>query len=115
MVRDHSPPANLFTEYPARGLAFAPVLAQLDRLLDDALISQQVRADLAPRAPLTTRRGRAATPVEVGLRMLVVKRLYRWRDAETAHFVHASKHVFVIFIPSVILIWNAVMFILRCY
>jgi IS5 family transposase len=90
MLRDHYPSANLFTEYPALGLVFDPVLAQLDRLLDDDRVIQQVSADLAKRAPLTTRRGRASTPVEVVLRMLVVKRLYRWSYEETEHFVADS-------------------------
>ncbi|MER3404788.1 MAG: ISNCY family transposase, partial [Chloroflexota bacterium] len=35
-------------------------------------------------------RGRHSTPVEVILRMLVVKRLYRWSYEETEHFVGDS-------------------------
>jgi IS5 family transposase len=62
----------------------------LDRLLDDDRLFQTVRADLARRHPLTATRGRHSTPVEVLLRMLVVKRLYRWSYAETERFVGDS-------------------------
>jgi transposase, IS5 family len=90
MLRVHYPPTNLFREYPALGLALDPVLAQLDHLLDDDALIQQVRGDLANRHPLTTRRGRSSTPVEVVLRLLVVKRLYRWSYEETERFVADS-------------------------
>ena len=69
---------------------FEPELRELDRLLDDDLIVRQVKADLARRAPNTLARGRRSTPVEVILRMLVVKRLYGWSDAETERFVADS-------------------------
>jgi IS5 family transposase len=87
MLRAHYPPTDLFAEYPALGLALDPVLAQLDRLLDDDTIIQHVTTDLAKRYPLTARRGRSSTPVEVILRQLVVKHLYRWSDEETERFV----------------------------
>ena len=90
MLRNYSPPATLFLAYPTLGLAFDPVLAQLDRLRDDDTIIQHVTADLAKRSPLTTRRGRTSTPVEVVLRMLVVKRLYRWSYEATERFVADS-------------------------
>jgi transposase, IS5 family len=70
--------------------AMEPVLAQLDRLLDDDLLVQHVKADLRRRAPHTATRGRPSTPVEVILRMLVVKRLYGWSYAETEHLVADS-------------------------
>jgi IS5 family transposase len=90
MLRTHYLPTDLFAEYPALGLALDPVLAQLDRLLDDDVLVQQVTADLAKRHPLTTRRGRSSTPVEVILRLLVVKRLYRWSYEETERHVADS-------------------------
>src|SRR6266542_3503447 len=68
-------------------VTFEPELAALDRLLDDDLLFQQVKADLARRHPRSAARGRPSTPVEVILRMLVVRRLYDWSYAETEHFV----------------------------
>jgi IS5 family transposase len=71
-------------------MAMEPGLAQLDRLLDDDVLFQRVKADLRRRAPHTATRGRPPTPVEVILRMLVVKRLYGWSDEETERFVADS-------------------------
>lgn len=51
-------------------------LAQIDHLLDDDEVYQMVRQDLEQRYPLTKVTGRPSTPVEVILRMLVVKHLY---------------------------------------
>jgi IS5 family transposase len=62
----------------------------LDRLLDDDWLFQHVKADLARRHPRSLRVGRHSTPVEVVLRMLVVRRLYRWSYEETEHFVGDS-------------------------
>src|SRR3954468_13859968 len=90
MLRDRYAPQDLFALVPSAGLALDPLLAQLDRLLDDDALYQRVRADLATRRPQTTRRGRHSTPVEVLLRLLVVKRLYGWSYAETEHFVNDS-------------------------
>jgi transposase, IS5 family len=75
---------------PALRMAMEPGLAELDRLLDDDILFQRVRADLCRRAPHTATRGRPSTPVEVILRMLVVKRLYHWSDEATEHFVADS-------------------------
>ncbi len=90
MLRDRYAPQDLFSLVPTAGLALDPVLAQLDRLLDDDDLYQRVRADLARRRPHTATRGRHSTPVEVLLRLLVVKRLYGWSDAETEQFVNDS-------------------------
>src|SRR3954447_17522744 len=90
MLRDRYAPQDLFALVPTAGLALDPVLAQLDRLLDDDALYQRVRADLAARRPQTTRRGRHSTPVEVVLRLLVVKRLYGWSYEETERFVSDS-------------------------
>ena len=59
-------------------LALDPVLAQRDHLLDDDPLFQAVKADLAHRRPRTLSDGRPSTPVEVILRMLVIKHLYGW-------------------------------------
>src|SRR5262245_39189374 len=90
MLRTRYDPMNLFALVPALGREFEPELAQLDRLLDDDRLFQTVRADLARRYPHTATRGRPSTPVEVVLRMLVVRRLYRWSYAETERFVGDS-------------------------
>ncbi len=90
MLRDRYPAVDLFALVPALALGFEPVLAQLDRLLDDDAVFQAVKADLARRRPRTPTTGRPSTPVEVILRMLVVRRLYGWSYAETEHFVGDS-------------------------
>jgi transposase, IS5 family len=54
------------------------------------VLCQRVNADLRRRAPHTATRGRPSTPVAGMLRMLVVKRLYGWRDEETERFVADS-------------------------
>lgn len=90
MLRDRYAPQDLCALVPGAGLALDPVLARLDTLLDDDDLYQRVRADLAVRRPQTTRRGRHSTPVEVILRLLVVKRLYGWSYEETERFVADS-------------------------
>ena len=90
MLIDHYPPVNLFALVPKLAGEFEPELMLLDRLLDDDVIIARVRADLARRTPRTLTRGRPSTPVEVILRLLVVKRLYGWSYAEVEHFVGDS-------------------------
>ncbi len=76
MLRDRGTPVDLFALVPALALEFEPVLARLDQLLDDDTLFAAVRADLAHRWPRTSQTGRPSTPVEVVLRLLIVKRLY---------------------------------------
>jgi IS5 family transposase len=90
MLRDRYPAVDLFALMPALTLSFEPVLARLDGLLDDDALFQAVRADLARRYPHTCETGRPSTPVEVLLRLLIVRRLYGWSYAETEHFVGDS-------------------------
>lgn len=90
MLRDRYDPMDLFALVPKLSLAMDPELAQIDQLLEDDLLFQQVKADLLKRYPNTATLGRYSTPVEVILRMLVVKRLYRWSYEETEHFVSDS-------------------------
>lgn len=90
MIRDRYDPVDLFTQIPQLCLRFEPVLAQLDRLLEDDDLFQRVKADLARRARHSLTRGRGSTPVEVILRMLVVRRLYHWSYEETEPFVADS-------------------------
>jgi len=90
MIVDRYPPVNLFAIIPQRALGFEPELRELDRLLEDDGLFQQVKADLARRRPHSLRRGRHSTPVEVILRLLVVKRLYGWSYEQVEHFVGDS-------------------------
>lgn len=90
MLRDRYDPLDLFALVPRLGLEMDPILTQLDSLLDDDVVFQKVKADLAKRYPQTLSRGRLSTPVEVILRLIVVKRLYRWSYEETEHFVSDS-------------------------
>jgi IS5 family transposase len=90
MLRDRYPAVDLFALAPALTLAFEPVLARLDQLLDDDEVFRAIRADLARRRPHTLETGRPSTPVEVVLRLLIVRRLYGWSYAETERFVADS-------------------------
>jgi IS5 family transposase len=90
MLRDRYEVRDLFALVPQLMLQFEPVLARLDTLLDDDTLFQAVRADLARRRPHTCQTGRPSTPVEVLLRLLIVRRLYGWSYAETEHFVGDS-------------------------
>jgi transposase, IS5 family len=90
MLRDRYAPVDLFALAPALALEFEPVLARLDVLLDDDALFRAIRDDLARRRPHTRETGRPSTPVEVLLRLLIVKRLYGWSYAETERFVGDS-------------------------
>lgn len=90
MIVDRYDPINLFELVPKLELQFEPELAQLDELLDDDTLFERVKADLARRYPNSARLGRRSTPVEVILRMLVVKRLYNWSYQQTERFVNDS-------------------------
>ena len=90
MLRDRYEPMNLFTLVPTLSLALDPVLTQLDRVLDDNTLFQAVKADLARRCPRTRTDGRPSTPVEVILRLLVVKHLYGWSYEATERWVSDS-------------------------
>jgi IS5 family transposase len=90
MLRDHAPVVDLFSLVPALDLRFEPVLARLDLLLDEDHLVQAVKGDLARRCPQTLRTGRPSTPVDVILRLLVVRRLYGWSYAQTEQFVGDS-------------------------
>jgi IS5 family transposase len=90
MLRDRYDPVCLFELVPQLRLAFEPELAELDRLLEDDVVFAQVKADFARRRPRSLGTGRPSTPVEVVLRLLVVKHLYQWSYEQTEHFVNDS-------------------------
>jgi transposase, IS5 family len=90
MLIDRYPRLELFAFVPKLLCDFEPVLRELDCLLDDDEIVGRIKADLARRAPHSLSLGRPSTPVEVILRLLVVKRLYGWSYEEVEHFVSDS-------------------------
>ncbi len=90
MIVDRYEPVNLFALVPQLGSGFDASLRELDQLLDDDVIFQRVKADLVKAHPLSSRKGRHSTPVEVIPRMLLVRRLYHWSYDETEHFVADS-------------------------
>jgi transposase, IS5 family len=90
MIVDRYDPVNLFELVPKLKLEFEPELAHLDELLDDDQLFKLLKADLLKRYPRSAKLGRHSTPVEVILRMLVVKRLYGWSYEQTEHFVSDS-------------------------
>ena len=87
MIVDRYDPVNLFELVPKLKLEMEPELARLDVLLDDDELFSLLRADLIQRYPNSGRLGRHSTPVEVILRMLLVKRLYGWSYQQTERFV----------------------------
>jgi transposase, IS5 family len=90
MIVDRYDPINLFELVPKLKLEFEPELAELDVLLEDDELFKLIKADLLKRYPHSAKLGRHSTPVEVILRMLVVKRLYGWSYEQTEHFVSHS-------------------------
>ena len=73
-----------------QALKMDPELAAIDRLLEDEQLYQLIKVDLARHRPKTLQTGRNSTPVEVIIRMLAVKRLYRLSYAETEQHVRDS-------------------------
>ena len=65
-------------------------LAKIDEYLEDEKLFQLIRADFSKRWKNTLLTGRNSTPVEVVLRMLVVKRLYQYSYEETQRIVSDS-------------------------
>ena len=90
MIIDRYDPVNLFKLVPQLQLDMDPELAALDKLLDDDVLIQRVKADLLRRYPQSARKGRPSTPVEVILRMLAVQHLYQWSYEEAEHYVNDS-------------------------
>jgi transposase, IS5 family len=90
MLRDRYEPMDLFELVPALSMATDPVLTRLDTLLEDDRLFRMVKADLSCRFPRTLIDGRPSTPVEVILRMLLVKHLYGWSYEQTECWVGDS-------------------------
>jgi len=90
MLRDRYQPINVLALVSAPGMELDPLLTELDGLLDDDALFQAIKADLATRYPRTLTDGRPSTPIEVILRMLVIKHLYGWSYDQTCQLVSGS-------------------------
>jgi IS5 family transposase len=90
MIVDRYEPVNLLELIPQLRLEMEPELAAFDRLLDDDELFLQIKADFSKRHPNSERLGRRSTPVEVILRMLIVRRLYDWSFEATERNVSDS-------------------------
>jgi IS5 family transposase len=83
MLVDHYEREDVFASVPKLAQEIDPVLRKLDGLLDDDTFYQQVRSDFGKRFRNTLVRGRHSTPLEILLRMLILKHLYQWSYKET--------------------------------
>ena len=78
MLVDRYQSEDVFARVPQMAQRVDPVLKELDQLLDDDALYQQIRADFGKRYRFTLVHGRHSTPVEVLLRLLIVKHLHGW-------------------------------------
>ncbi len=90
MLRERYAQRNLFDEMEGISLGMEPVLTAWDKLLEDDQVFRGVKGDVGRRYPKTLVTGRGSTPVEVILRMLVVKHLYGWSYEQTEQWVTDS-------------------------
>ena len=90
MLRDRYDEDKFFMAILALTSEMDPALAQIDAILDDDDIFQMIKHDFSQRHPQTMKTGRNSTPVEVTLRLLVVKRLYNWSYEKTVWHVRDS-------------------------
>jgi IS5 family transposase len=90
MLQERYAKRNLFEEIEGISTGMEPVLKQIDQLLEEDKLFRAVKGDLSQRYPRTLVAGRHSTPVEVILRMLVVKHLYGWSYEQTERWVNDS-------------------------
>jgi len=90
MLVEHYEPDKLFEEVVAYMPEMAAELVKIDAYLEDEKLFRMIKKDLSRRHPKTCQTGRNSTPVEVILRMLVVKRLYGYSYEETERRVSDS-------------------------
>jgi transposase, IS5 family len=90
MLVEHYPTDKRFEELLGYIPELSPTLRKIDEYLEDEKLYKLIRADLAKRYPKTKETGRNSTPVDVVLRMLVVKRLYGYSYEETERTVRDS-------------------------
>ena len=90
MLREHYPVDKLFEEVLGYVPNLSPELEKIDSYLEDEKLYRLIKKDLSQRRLKTTQTGRNSTPVDVILRMLVVKRLYGYSYEETERQVSDS-------------------------
>jgi len=90
MLREHYPIDKRFEEIAAYFPEMDQALVKIEEYLEDERLYRLIKNDLSKRWPKTKETGRNSTPVEVILRMLVVKRLYGYSYAETERHVSDS-------------------------
>jgi len=90
MLREHYPVDKLFEEVLRYVPDLSPELVKIDTYLEDEKLYRLIKKDRSQRRPKTTQTGRNSTPVDVILRMLVVKRLYGTSYEETERQVSDS-------------------------
>jgi IS5 family transposase len=90
MLVEHYPADKRFEDLLRYFPELSAELQKIDAYLEDEKLYRLIRDDLAKRYPKTKETGRHSTPVEVVLRMLVVKRLYSYSYAETERVVRDS-------------------------
>jgi IS5 family transposase len=90
MLREHYPVDKRFEEIVTYFPKMDRALMKIDEYLEDAKLYRLIKKDLSQRKPKTLQTGRNSTPVDVILRMLVVKRLYGYSYEETERNVSDS-------------------------
>ena len=90
MLREHYPVDKRFEEVLGYVPDLSPELMKIDTYLEDEKLYRLIKKDLSQRRPKTPQTGRNSTPVDVALRMLVVKRLYGYSYEETERTVRDS-------------------------
>lgn len=90
MLVEHYPTDKRFEEIATYFPKMNAGLEKIDRYLEDETLYRLIKNDLSKRWPKTEETGRNSTPVEVVLRMLVVKRLYGYSYEETVERVRDS-------------------------
>jgi len=83
MLVDRYQAEDVFVRVPQMAQRIDPVLKELDQLLEDDTLYRQVRADFGKRHRWTLVHGRHSTPVEVLLRLLIIKHLHQWSYQDT--------------------------------
>jgi len=90
MLRDRHTIDKVFEQILPLVPRMEPVLAKIDQILEDGSLFRLIRDDLGRRYRWTLITGRNSTPVDVILRMLVIKRLYGYSYEETEKVVSDS-------------------------
>lgn len=90
MLRERYDEDKFFLSIQTLASEMDPELAQIDQILDDDELFRMIKQDFAQRHPQTMQTGRPSSPVEVVLRMVVVRHLYNWSYEDTEQHVKDS-------------------------